>query len=74
MLIFTITHDTITDNMESQELFLKDVLADLKAILASSLPHCDDGNELEDEFIKINKTAHSAVVKIERLFPVKKVV
>jgi len=60
--------------MESQELFLNDVLADLKTILVDSLPHCDDGNELEDKFIKINKTAHLAVVKIERLFPVKKVV
>lgn len=53
--------------MESQELFLNDVLADLKAILADSLPHCDDGNDLEDQFIKINKAAHSAVMKIERL-------
>ena len=58
--------------MESQELFLTDVLEGLKTILEDSFPHCDDGNELEDKFIKINKTAHECKLKLERLI-VKKV-
>jgi hypothetical protein len=32
-----------------------------------SLPHCEDGNPCENEFIEINKLAHQTFKKIQRL-------
>jgi hypothetical protein len=42
-------------------------ITSLKEILKLSLPHCEDGNPCENEFIEINKIAHQTFKKIQRL-------
>lgn len=53
--------------MENQEQLKQEILNGLREILKSSLPHCDDGNPNEKDFIAINNTAYEVLKRVERL-------
>lgn len=44
-----------------------EIVEGLRDILKKSLPHCDDGNPNENDFVAINKIAHECLLKIQRL-------
>lgn len=52
--------------METPEQIKTDIIQSLKRILEISLPHCDDGNLNEQEFILINKLAHSCLKRVDK--------
>jgi hypothetical protein len=53
--------------MENQEPLKQSVLEDIREVLKVSILHCDDDNPNEAAFIAINKRAHEALLKLERL-------
>lgn len=53
--------------METPEMTKTAIVEGLREILQLSLPHCDDGNPHEDDFIAINQMAHECLLKIRRL-------
>lgn len=53
--------------MENQEQIRVAVMDKLRLILKLSLPHCDDDNPNEKDFVDINRLAHEALIKLERL-------
>ena len=53
--------------MENQEQLKQSVLEDIREVLKASILHCDDDNPNEEAFISINRRAHDALLKLERL-------
>ncbi len=53
--------------MENQEPLKQEIKTKLKKILELSLPHCDDGNPNEKDFVDVNHLAHEALLRVERL-------